>query len=80
MGMENRIDRGKSIFKCRSELHQEVSYQSTIKSNITKCLLEEQPESDERRELIDTIKAKIKKKFSLASLRQDPSKVGFEKA
>ena len=43
-----------------------------------KCLIEEQPESDSRKELIGIVETKINDEYTLASLSQDPSKVGFE--
>ena len=39
------IEKGYGIFKCPLELHHDLNYQGIIKSTITKCLLEEQPES-----------------------------------
>ena len=72
------IDKAQGIFKCPSELHLDVNYQSIIKTTITRCLIKEQPESDTRKELMEIIEAKIKTEFTLASLRQDPSRVGFK--
>ena len=40
------IDKGYGLFKCPSELHHDVNYQAIIKSTITKCLLEEQEETE----------------------------------
>ena len=54
------IDRDQGIFKCPSELHLDVNYQSIIKSTITKCLIEEQPETEEKKELMDIIEASIR--------------------
>ena len=39
------IENGYGIFKCPSELHHNINYQTIIKSTIIKCLLEEQPET-----------------------------------
>ena len=61
-----------------SELHLNANYQSINKSTITRCLIKEQPKSDTRKEFMDTIEAKIKNEFMLASLRKDPFRVGFE--
>ena len=72
------IDRGQGIFKGPSELPMDMNYQSIIKSTITNCSIEEQPESDARKELMETIEGKIKIEFTLASHRQDLSRVGFE--
>ena len=43
------------IFECPSELHQDVNYKDIIKRTIIKCLLEEQPESDTKNDLLNII-------------------------
>ena len=40
------IDKGYGLFKCPSELHNDVNYQAIIKSTIQKCLLEEMEETE----------------------------------
>ena len=71
------IEKGYGIFKCPSELH-DVKYQSIIKSMIIKCLLEEQPETEARNDLLNIIDMKINEEYALASLRQTPGKDRFE--
>ena len=65
-------------FKCPSELHHDVNYQAIIKSTITKCLLEEQEETDERNNLLNLVDRKLIEEFALTNHRQDPGKNGFE--
>ena len=52
------IEKGYGIFKCPSELNHDVNYQAIIKSTITKCLLEEQEETDERNNLLNLVDRK----------------------
>ena len=72
------IEKGYEIFKCPSELHHDINYQGIIKSAISKCLLEEQPESDTRNDLLNIIDMKINEEYTLTSLTQTPGKDGFE--
>ena len=73
------IEKSYGIFKCPSEqLHHDVDYQAIIKSMITKCLLEEQQESETRMDLLNIIHMKINEEYTVASLRQTPGKDGFE--
>ena len=62
------IDRIPAIFKCPSELHLGVSYQSIIKTNQSKI---------RRKNLWIQLRLKSRKSLC-ASLGQDPSKIGFE--
>ena len=71
------IDRGQCIFKCQLELNLDENYQSIINSTITKCLIEEQSETEEKKAHMDTIEAKFNKEFSLALVRHFPGRVGF---
>ena len=72
------IEKGYGIFKCPSELHHDVNYQAIIKSTITKCLLEKQPETETRNDLLNIIDMKINEEYELASLRRTPGKNCFE--
>ena len=72
------IDKGYGIFKCPSELHHDINYQAIIKSTIIKCLLEEQPETEARNDLLNIIYIKINEEYMLASHRQSPCKDRFE--
>ena len=72
------IEEGEGIFKCPSEFHLNMNHQGIIHSSITEHLIENQPESDIKKELIKIVEAKLIDEYSLAFLRQDPSKVGFE--
>ena len=63
------IEKGYGIFKCPSELHHDVNYQGIIKSTIIKCLLEEQPETETRNDLLNIIDMKINEEYTLASLK-----------
>ena len=60
------------------ELHHDVNYQANIKSTITKCLLEEQEETEERNALLHIIDVKIVEEYALANHRQSPGKNGVE--
>ena len=53
------IDKGYDLFKCPLELHHDVNYQAIIKSTITKCLLEEQEETEERNNLLNLVDMKF---------------------
>ena len=55
----------------------ELTKYHIIKSTITRCLIEEQPESDKWKELMETNEARNKVEFKLTSIRQDQSRVGF---
>ena len=43
-----------------------------------KCLLEEQPKTETRNDLLNIIDMKINEKYTLASLRHTPGKAGIE--
>ena len=68
------IEKGYGIFKRLSELYHDVNYQAIIKSTIIKCLLEEQPETEARNDLLNIIDMKINEEYMLASFRQTPGK------
>ena len=53
------IKKGQDIFKCPSELHLNVNHQNIIHSYISKHLIDCQPESDEKQELVKVIEAKL---------------------
>ena len=72
------IDKGYGLFKCPSELHNDVNYQAIIKSTIQKCLLEEMEETEERNDLLNLVDKKLIEEFALTNHRQDPGKNGFE--
>ena len=72
------IDKGYGLFKCPSELHHDVNYQAIIKSTITKCLLEEQEETEERNNLLNLVDLKLSEEYALTNHRQTPGKDGFE--
>ena len=60
------------------ELHHDANYQAIIKSTITKCLLEEQEETEERNALLHIIDKKLIEEYALTNHRQSPGKNGFE--
>ena len=62
------IERGSGIFKCPSELHLDVNYQNSIHSTIKQQIIECQPESDTKQELIKVIEAKPCTELTLASI------------
>ena len=72
------IDKRYGLFKFPSELHHDVNYQAIIKSTITKCLLEEQEETEERNTLLNVVDKKLIKEYALTNHRQSPCKNGFE--
>ena len=55
-----------------------VICQAIIKSTITKCLLEEQEETEERNALLHIIYKKLVEEYALTNHRQSPGKNGFE--
>ena len=55
------IEKGYGNFKCPSELHHDLKYQAIIKSTIIKFLLEEQPETETRNDLLNIIYMKSMK-------------------
>ena len=63
------IEKGYGNFRCPSEPHHDLNYQAIIKSTI-KCLLEEQPETETRNDILNIIDMKIIEECTLASLRQ----------
>ena len=65
------IEPGHGIFKCPSELHLDVSYQSIIHSTIRKWLIDSQPESEEKQRLQNIIDSKLSIEYALAKLRQE---------
>ena len=73
------IDKGYGLFKCPSELHHDVNYQTIIKSTITKCLLEEQEETDERNHHLNLVDQKIREEYALTHHRQTPGTIGLGK-
>ena len=58
------IEKGYGIFKSPSDLHHDVNYQAIIKSTRTKCLLEKQPETDARNDLLNIIDMKISEEYT----------------
>ena len=72
------IDKGYGLLlKCPSELHHDVNYQAIIKSTITKCLLEEQEETDERNHHLNLVDQKIREEYSLTHHKQTPGTIDF---
>ena len=65
------IDKGYGLFKCPSELHNDVNYQAIIKSTIQKCLLEEMEETEERNDLLNLVDKKLIEEFALTNHRQE---------
>jgi len=72
------IDKGYGLFKCPSELHNDVNYQAIIKSTILKCLIEEIEESDEKYHHLNLVDRKLWEEYALTNHRQTPGKNGFE--
>ena len=72
------IDKGYGTLKCPSELHHDDNYQPIIKSTITKCLLEEQEETEERNNLLNLVDMKLSEEYALTNHRQTPGKDGYE--
>ena len=64
------IDKGYGLFKCPSELHNDVNYQAIIKSTILKCLIEEIEESDEKYHHLNLVDRKLWEEYALTNHRQ----------